>query len=460
MRTESDDWQIARDEWLVIGGLVASFAVWAVPLPPAISLVGLLVAVALAAWRLDLAAALAPLTFPLTFQPRLIGAQQFAPAEAAVVALVVALLARTALALARGHPPRWDAPPAWLTLPAVALLGVATLSLATVADPSHLRESLVEYRKVIVQPLLYAGVAWLALRRPRDRWLALTALGVAGAVVGLLAAGQVVLGLAGVAAEGVRRAVGVYQHPNNLALFTGRCVALGVALALTWPRAGGRWLALALATGAGVGLLASFSRGGWFAALATVGLLAWLLGRRRLAVALGAVVAALLILLPRTGIERLNRLLDSEGGSGALRLDLWRSTVAMIADHPVTGVGLDQFLYQYNPRYVAPAAWAERFTAHPHNLALDFWVRLGLTGLAVGIAMYSMPLITAVRLVRRTSAEARALAAGAGALTLYGLLHGLVDAGFFLPDLALIFWLAAVVLARLDWERTIASVIE
>lgn len=367
---------------------------------------------------------------------------------------MAALLVRGLLALARrtpGRPSHWPTrPPAWLTLPALALLIVATVSLATVADPDHLRESLVEYRKVIVQPLLFAGVAWVALRRPRDQWLALLALGITGAAVGLLAGCQVALGVAGVAAEGVRRAVGVYQHPNNLALFTGRCAALGLALALTWPRAGGRWLALALAGGATVGLLTSFSRGGWFALLATVALLALLLARWRLAAGLAAGTAALLIVLPRTGIERLNRLLDSEGGSVALRLDLWRSTMEMIADHPITGVGLDQFLYQYNPRYVTPAAWAERFTAHPHNVVLDFWVRLGLAGLAVGIALHGFTLAAAVRLTRRTSGEARALAAGAGALVLYGLLHGLVDSAFFQPDLALVFWLAAVVLAHQD----------
>ena len=345
-------------------------------------------------------------------------------------------------------------PPRWLWLPALALLGVATLSLFTVADPDHLRESLVEYRKVIVQPLLYGALAWLALRRPRDCWLALLALLVAGAAVGLHAVAQVAFGLAGVAAEGVRRAVGVYLHPNNLALFVGRCAALGIGLALAWPTRAGRWLALALAASAAAGLLVSFSRGGWFALLATTVVLALLLGYRALAAGVTVVAAALLVGLPLTGFERLNRLLDSEAGSGALRVELWRSTLAMLADHPVTGVGLDQFLYQYNPRYVAPEAWAERFTAHPHNVALDFWVRLGLLGLGVGIAMFGVALGAANRVVRRTSGRRRALAAGAGAIICYSLLHGLVDNGFFLPDLALIFWLAVVVLARVDRTAT------
>jgi putative inorganic carbon (HCO3(-)) transporter len=453
-RPDTAEWQLSRAEWAVAAGLTAAYLSWALPGPTWLALAGLVALVVLATARPNLAVAVAPLTFPFTFQPRQLGTLQIAPAEAAIAGLLVAFALRLAIDAARRGPdvfrrlPPALLPPRWLWLPALALLAVATLSLATVADPAHRRESLVEYRKVIVQPLLYAGLAWLALRRPRDGWLALLALAAAGAAVGLLAVGQAALGLAGVAAEGVRRAIGIYPHPNNLALFAGRCAALGSGLGLTWPGRAGRRLALGLAGGAAVGLAASFSRGGWLALLATVGLLALLLGRRRLAAGVALVTAALFAGLPLTGIERLTRLLDSEAGSAALRLELWRSTLAMLADHPLTGVGLDQFLYQYNPRYVAPAAWAERFTAHPHNLALDFWVRLGLAGLATGVALFVLPLRAAVRVARRAGGPRRALAAGAGALIGYGVLHGLVDNGFFLPDLALTFWLAAVVLAH------------
>jgi putative inorganic carbon (HCO3(-)) transporter len=211
----------------------------------------------------------------------------------------------------------------------------------------------------------------------------------------------------------------------------------------------------ALAGAALLGLFVSFSRGGWFAFLGTAMLLAFLTGRRRLALAVAGTALALAVVLPLTGVDRLTQALNSEAGSGALRLEVWRSTLAMIGDYPITGVGLDQFLYQYNPRYVAPEAWGERFTSHPHNLLLDFWVRLGILGLATGIAMFGLPLwnMVSVTLGRPgrtvpTDRMRRALAAGAGGVIAYSLLHGLVDNSFFLPDLALTFWLAVTVLAR------------
>ena len=55
----------------------------------------------------------------------------------------------------------------------------------------------------------------------------------------------------------------------------------------------------------------------------------------------------------------------------------------MIGDHPLLGVGLDNFLYAYRSHYVLPTAWEEFNLSHPHNVVLDFWLRLGLPGLMV-----------------------------------------------------------------------------
>src|SRR5690606_28194054 len=78
-----------------------------------------------------------------------------------------------------------------------------------------------------------------------------------------------------------------------------------------------------------------------------------------------------------------DRLIDA-GGSGAepTRLTIWRAGWRMVLDHPIFGVGPDQFLYQYSRRYIEPMGWPERYTSHPHNLLLDVWLRLGVLGLA------------------------------------------------------------------------------
>lgn len=112
----------------------------------------------------------------------------------------------------------------------------------------------------------------------------------------------------------------------------------------------------------------------------------------------------------------------------------------MIRDYPAFGVGLDQFLYQYAPRYIHPAAWEEKFTSHPHNLFLDFWVRLGIMGLAwIGWTLLAVGARVADGLRVATGATRRLLVA-AGLACCAAVVHGLVDNFYFLIDLAFIWW--------------------
>jgi putative inorganic carbon (HCO3(-)) transporter len=58
-------------------------------------------------------------------------------------------------------------------------------------------------------------------------------------------------------------------------------------------------------------------------------------------------------------------------------IQLWRSAWQIALDHPLMGVGLDQFFYHYRSNYLLPAAWQEPNLNHPHNVLLDWWTRLG-----------------------------------------------------------------------------------
>jgi len=118
----------------------------------------------------------------------------------------------------------------------------------------------------------------------------------------------------------------------------------------------------------------------------------------------------------------------------------------MIRDRPITGVGLDQFLNQYERRYVKPAGWPERYTSHPHNLVLDFWLRLGLAGLGWLAATIALAVRCALRVWRQS--EGRQLQTAALAVLITGAVHGLVDNGFFLPDLAVVTWLTVALIER------------
>jgi O-antigen ligase len=153
-----------------------------------------------------------------------------------------------------------------------------------------------------------------------------------------------------------------------------------------------------------------------------------------------AVLAVGLLLVLGTG--RLTSLLDTTEGTTSFRLQLWQSSLAMIGDHPLLGVGLDNFLYAYRSHYVLPTAWEEFNLSHPHNFVLDFWLRLGLPGLLVlGWLLAGF--------FRRGWPAYRHLPEGADRLLILGLMagmvnfiaHGLVDNAFFLVDLSFVFML-------------------
>jgi O-antigen ligase len=114
----------------------------------------------------------------------------------------------------------------------------------------------------------------------------------------------------------------------------------------------------------------------------------------------------------------------------------------MIRDHPLFGVGLDNFLYAY-PRYVLPDAWREPNLSHPHNVLLDFWVRLGILG-AVVLVWMQVDFFRRVWQAFRSgrSVYVRALAIGLAAGMGDFLAHGMIDAAYFVVDLAFVFMLS------------------
>ncbi|MCL5958509.1 MAG: O-antigen ligase family protein [Chloroflexi bacterium] len=124
----------------------------------------------------------------------------------------------------------------------------------------------------------------------------------------------------------------------------------------------------------------------------------------------------------------------------------------MIRDNPIRGIGLDNFLYKY-PRYMLPEAWREPNLSHPHNLVLDFWLRLGSPGLIVILWLLYGFFRAGARLHRRIGDRTcQALAIGLMASMVDFVVHGLIDNSYFVVDLAIIFWATLAMLRILDRE--------
>ncbi len=375
------------------------------------------------------------------------------------------------------HNPReGTAPHRTWTLLNWLLAAIVSWALISAFAADYLVVALHEWRTIFLNAGLFAILLVDALanaRRPTaDARLLVTAWLAGATAVSLIALWQFVSGSMLITAEGVRRVRAFYGSPNNLALYLERTVAVTAALALfgrkdeARKRRGreeieeieeigwGFWVILLLIQlGA---LLLTFSKGSIFlglpAALVTLWLGGyWLLGRwgetrRALWWLAGLTALAFLALAPFLGTERFRGLLDFSQGTGFMRLQLWRSSWRMALDHPLLGVGPDNFLYTYRNWYVLPAAWREPNLNHPHNWLLDWWTRLGVVGLLLGAAFFAAGIAGLWRGFTRSPRPTLTL--GLLAATMAGLAHGLIDVSYALPDLmiiwVLIFYLGVI----------------
>jgi O-antigen ligase len=275
-------------------------------------------------------------------------------------------------------------------------------------------------------------------------------------VVSLIALWQFTTGQGRVDVEGVWRVRALYGSPNNLALVLDRAIPLALALALfgrarpVWEGVW-HWAAAILMT---LASLATFSKGALLLGL-PVGLAMVLIGgawrrRRRWPLwLLGGLAAAgtlALLLLFRT--KRFADLLNFRAGTSFLRLKLWRGARQMALDHPLLGVGPDNFLYAYRTRYVLPSAWEELGLSHPHNIALDLWTRLGLVGVLAGGWALIAGWLAGWRIFRTGDSRVWPIALGLLAGLAATVTHGLIDNSLFLLDLMGIFMMTFGVFQR------------
>jgi len=195
------------------------------------------------------------------------------------------------------------------------------------------------------------------------------------------------------------------------------------------------------------------SRGGYLSL--AVGVTAWALwsgrGSRLVAMAALVVLAAL-----AAGLHgRLAPLLNEQVGSGVAsdvpsRLELWSRAVRIIADFPVTGIGMNTF------RRVMPAMYPvflippEIDVAHAHNHLLQAALDLGIPGLIAYLALW----LGAASLLMKTyrgaeDAALRWIAGGTAAGMIAYFAFGTVDAIALGAKVGVFFWIALALIVSM-----------
>ena len=176
-------------------------------------------------------------------------------------------------------------------------------------------------------------------------------------------------------------AVGLFDHHLTFGNAIFLCVALLAAAAML-PGARARVGLIGAAALGAVGLVASYARSAWIAAALGAAIFAYRRGKRAFIAACvtGLVAVVALSAASETIRDRFTSTLRA--GSNLERIYIWKTSLDMAFDHPVTGVGpgvyrqvVDDYRRDYNIK------WTTR--AHAHNSFFMAASESGFVGAAI-----------------------------------------------------------------------------
>jgi O-antigen ligase len=174
-----------------------------------------------------------------------------------------------------------------------------------------------------------------------------------------------------------------------------------------------------------VALLLTSTRSAWVGAAAGLGVL--LILRDFRLVALLPIAAAFAIAMsPPQVIDRMYSIFDLNDPTSRDRVAMLQAGVAIVEDHPLTGVGPDMVRHVY-PDYRVPGAVQEN-NIHLHNIPMQIAAERGLPALALWLAFIASALMSLRPLLDRT--RHRVLAGAAVAATVAMLTAGLFEYNF------------------------------
>lgn len=194
------------------------------------------------------------------------------------------------------------------------------------------------------------------------------------------------------------RATGCTNNPNDFAnLLVLFIPALFFMAKQKWQD---RWLSMFFMAGCICSVAALFltqTRGAWLS-LCVMVLISALIAkeyRRQIfkIIAVGLTGIVLMYAMSASFYARVNSIFDPNMSSNKERIMIYESSINMIKDYPVVGVGLDNFKPVYNEIYVNPESRLgprfNRVTIHPHNNFLMVATEGGFIGFFAYAVLYT-----------------------------------------------------------------------
>ncbi len=189
---------------------------------------------------------------------------------------------------------------------------------------------------------------------------------------------------------------GIFGNPNDLAMALDMLLPLAIVLALT-SKPAGRLLYSACALVLAMGVVVTFSRGGFLGLAAAGGVLLWKLGRNNKLTTVMAALAACLVLamsMPAGYTDRLFTIIHTEQdttNSAQERQGEMKQALEIALRHPFLGIGMGNYPFYSNHAIRA------------HNAYIEVAGELGIAGLIAYLILIFAPLRSLKRIERETS---------------------------------------------------------
>lgn len=285
--------------------------------------------------------------------------------------------------------PYWSQPLSWLT----AFFIVVSIGVLFASNRGEAIATWTgSYSKIYLMTL---ATAWL-VRRPEDFALAVRAFVVAGCMVALVALYNKSSGIGLV--EGTRVTIGrelgsVLGDPNDLALVLLFPAGFSLSLLLNQNGLAGRILGAVGFVLVAAAIIATQSRGGLLGICAVGGIFAWQRVQSKTVLILCGTLA-LLVLFAAAGISDRASGGAAESGVDASamgRLYAWQAAWGMALAHPLIGVGLSNFYYNY---FFFSPHW-DGLNHAVHSTWFGVLAETGFVGLTLFVGMVAVTLYRA-----------------------------------------------------------------
>jgi O-antigen ligase len=268
----------------------------------------------------------------------------------------------------------------------LVLLLACALSIPLATDRLRAWNAFVEYLKVVLMFIVMVNVIRSEKRLKAIIWVVL----IASCVLSISALNDFEAGNLALRGQRIEGAIGgLFQNPNDLALHLVTIIPITFALLIAsrliiMKALYGLCLLLFV-----VGIVMTFSRGGFLGLIAATAIFVWRLPRRNkllMPIILCPLLLAIVVLAPAGYGSRLSTTNDE---SAAARTDELKRSLYIAARHPLLGVGMDNYVLYSN------------FDHATHNAYTQVASEAGLAAAVV----YVLLLITPIKQLRRIAQE-------------------------------------------------------